>query len=159
MAASVRPFGLPDLDLVLPLFVEMERHYEGDNAVDEATARQRIAEALSKSGDAIYLLASDDAPLGMILVSRLFPGPDLRSLWYLKDLFVSNDARDRGIGETLIRAAAKEVIARGGTRMAFTTGADNLGAQRLYRRLGANKRSDVVTLGFEEDVLRALAAN
>lgn len=156
MTAQIRSFGADDLDLVLPAFLAMERYYEGENAVDEMTARSRLAYALSRKRDNIYLGAFAGRMISFAMVCELFPGPDLRTLWYLKDLFVLEEARGALVGEKLLRAAAREVVAKGGTRLAFTTEDSNLGSNRFYDRLGAARVPNSVR-GFDGDALVALA--
>ncbi|MCV3243913.1 GNAT family N-acetyltransferase [Mesorhizobium sp. ZC-5] len=157
MSLTIREFGVEDIELVLPLFLEMERHYEGDKAVDEETARARVAKALARKGENLFFGAFMPEMVGFAIVCEIFPGPDLRSQWHLKDLFVSDRSRGGKVGERLIRAAAKSIVARGGTRLAFTTGQDNLGAQRFYDRLGASRIPKVIVYGFDNEALVALA--
>ncbi len=156
MTAQIRSFGADDLDLALPAFLAMERYYEGENAVDEVTARSRLDYALSRKRDNIYLGAFTDRMIGLAMVCEMFPGPDLSTLWYLKHLFVLEEARGASVGEQLLRAAAGEVVARGGTRLAFTTEDKNLGSNRFYDRLGAARIPNSVR-GFDGDALMALA--
>jgi ribosomal protein S18 acetylase RimI-like enzyme len=157
MPLTIREFGSEDIELVVPLFLEMERHYEGDKAVDQETARARVARALARKGENLFFGAFVPEMVGFAIVCEIFPGPDLRSQWHLKDLFVSDRSRGGKVGEKLIRAAAKSIVARGGTRLAFTTGQDNLGAQRFYDRLGASRIPKVIVYGFDNEALVALA--
>jgi ribosomal protein S18 acetylase RimI-like enzyme len=157
MSLAIREFGFEDIELVVPLFLEMERHYEGDNAVDEETARARVAKALARKGENLFFGAFMPEMVGFAIVCEIFPGPDLRSQWHLKDLFVSDRSRGGKVGEKLIRAAAKSTVARGGTRLAFTTGQENLGAQGFYDRLGASRIPNVIVYGFYNEALVALA--
>jgi ribosomal protein S18 acetylase RimI-like enzyme len=60
-----------------------------------------------------------------------------------RSLFVAGRARGRMVGEALMREAARAVLARGGTRIDFTTDPDNVGAQRFYKRLGATEAPEV----------------
>src|SRR5215471_18372355 len=56
---------------------------------------------------------------------------------YLEDLFVAPDARGRGLGGDLMRAVAREAVARGCGRFEWTVLDWNVEAQRFYRSLGA----------------------
>lgn len=160
MTLTIREFGLDDLDLAVTAFLEMERHYEGEKAVDEATARTRVATALSRKRDNIYLgafgSATDPGMIGFVTAFEMFPGPDLQALWYLKDIFVSERARGKMIGEELLRATAQQVIVRGGVRLVFSTKPTDPAAQRFYDRLGAAKLPNLVR-GFDGDALELLA--
>lgn len=135
-----RDATLDDLDRLLALFLEMERFYDGDRAVSESDARDRLAQALSGHPAGVVLLveADDTVPLlGFASFYEMFPGHRLETMWYLKELYVASAARGRGVGEILMQAGAREVLARGGTRIEFTTDGANEAAQRFYARMGA----------------------
>jgi GNAT superfamily N-acetyltransferase len=64
-----------------------------------------------------------------------------RSCWsvgnycYLQDLFVSKEARGRGVGRALIEAVESEARAAGGSRVYWLTKEDNFAARALYDKL------------------------
>jgi len=136
---TFRPAERHDLEPLLPLFLEMERFYDGDAAVCEPLARDRLAIALDGRPAGIMILALTDRPLGFASIHEMFPGSQLNAMWYLKELFVSADARGQGMGEGLMSAAAKAIVGRGGSRLEFTTEAQNISAQRFYTRMGARE--------------------
>jgi ribosomal protein S18 acetylase RimI-like enzyme len=153
---ACRPARAKDLDLLLPLFLEMERFYEGDAAIGAEAASARLDAALAGYPPGLLLVAEDGAALGFCSVYAMFPGRELGAMWYLKELFVSAAARGRGVGEALIRAAAREVIARGGQRLEFTTDGMNAAAQRFYARMDAPVVPKVF-YRYEDAALAALA--
>jgi ribosomal protein S18 acetylase RimI-like enzyme len=55
---------------------------------------------------------------------------------FVKDIAVAPPQRRRGIGAALLDAAATTFQQRGLTRLALKVHADNVGARRLYARLG-----------------------
>ena len=136
MTIEVREASPADIDLLLPVFLDMERHYDGENAVDEVTARAKLSAALN-DGEGVILVAVDSQALGFAALFRMFPSARMEAMWYLKELYVSATARGRKVGERLMREAAKTVLARGGWRLEFTTDGSNTGAQKFYGRLGA----------------------
>ncbi|WP_350297336.1 GNAT family N-acetyltransferase [Agrobacterium arsenijevicii] len=142
-------------ELLCPVFVDMERYYEGEGAIDEETVRTRLVGFL-QSGQGIMLAAFDDGALGILSMFEMFPGVALRPVWFMKELYVAEQARGCGVGGALIREAAKIVFERGGSRLDFTTGRDNAGAQRFYRRVGASEVESVF-LRFDEAALARLA--
>jgi ribosomal protein S18 acetylase RimI-like enzyme len=75
-------------------------------------------------------------PLGLACVGVLRPGRDLKGLVFVKDVFVRDEARGRGIGTRLMRFLARFAIAQGLGRIDLTTPVGNAGAQRLYAALG-----------------------
>lgn len=151
----IRKATTADIGLLCPVFVDMERHYEGAGAIGEAEVRARLGRFL-RSGHGIMLVAVDDGALGILSMFEMFPGVALRPVWFMKELYVAEWARSRGIGEALIREAAKIVVEQGGSRLDFTTGRDNSGAQRFYSRVGAGE-VECVVLRFDEAALARLA--
>ncbi|MFK3776641.1 GNAT family N-acetyltransferase [Agrobacterium sp. NPDC089420] len=152
---QIRKVTVADMELLCPVFVDMERHYEGADAIDEKTVRVRL-DGYLQSGQGIMLAAFDGRALGILSMFEMFPGVALRPAWFMKELYVAEWARGRGVGEELIRKAAKCVVERRGSRLDFTTGRDNIGAQRFYGRVGA-KEVESVFLRFEEAALTRLA--
>ncbi|WP_174373565.1 MULTISPECIES: GNAT family N-acetyltransferase [Agrobacterium] len=151
----IRKVVATDIELLCPVFVDMERHYEGAGAIGEAAVRTRLGRFLHSS-HGIMLVAADDGALGILSMFEMFPGVALRPVWFMKELYVAEWARGRGVGEALIREAAKIVVEQGGSRLDFTTGRDNSGAQRFYNRVGANE-VECVFLRFDETALARLA--
>ena len=57
---------------------------------------------------------------------------------YLNDLFVRSDRRTKGVGRTLIEAAAEEARAAGASKIYWQTHTDNATARRLYDQVAGN---------------------
>lgn len=107
--------------------------------VDQAQWRRLLARS-----DVIVLLAErDGAPIGYVSAIRqlhLWTGGDVLAL---DDLYVRPASRDGGVGRRLMTALAalatpEQLLIRWGVE------ADNVDAQRFYRRLGASLRPKVV---------------
>lgn len=123
------------------LMAQMERHYEGPEALDKSVVLERLR-AHWPEGDGVLLLvavAEDEARtviVGFATAFKLFPGRAIEPAWWLKELYVAKDARGQGIGASLVRACARHVRGMGGTRLDWTTATANSEARRLYERLG-----------------------
>lgn len=163
-AIRIRQAAADDLERLFPLFMDMERHYDGEAAAEAALVRERLGRALASdedgAGTRIFLAAFDGEggggeALGFACLFRMFPGGQVEPMWYLKELYVAGAARGRQVGEALMRAAAEAVLARGGSRLEFTTDAANEGARRFYRRLGAAEVPKIV-FRFDREALAAL---
>jgi ribosomal protein S18 acetylase RimI-like enzyme len=131
----VRAATSADLERVAALF-DAYRHFYGQSAAPEL-AREFIAQRF-RLGESIILLAETDGA-GVIGFSQLYPsfcsvlaGPIL----VLYDLFVAPEARRRGAGRALLRAAARHAAETGAVRMDLATARTNAAAQALYESLG-----------------------
>jgi ribosomal protein S18 acetylase RimI-like enzyme len=58
------------------------------------------------------------------------------STWYLGLIFIAPNARNTGLGAHLMREVAGYVRAHGGTALRLAVVTTNIGARRLYDRLG-----------------------
>ncbi|HEY6929569.1 MAG TPA: GNAT family N-acetyltransferase [Thermoanaerobaculia bacterium] len=76
---------------------------------------------------------------------------------YLEDLVVSEAARGRGVGEALMAALAREVVARGGLRLDWAVLDWNVRAMRFYERLGARRPTTWIRYSIEGEELKKLA--
>ena len=155
---TVREVTVADAELLQPLVAEMEDHYEGAGVVAGGDVARRLTEAMTRLSDGVVLIAFDENPVGFAMLYEMFPGKHAKTMWYLKEIYVARAARGKGAGDVLMQASARAVIARGGSRIEFTTGSDNEGAQRFYERLGAEVVPKVF-YRFEDETLSRLASS
>jgi GNAT superfamily N-acetyltransferase len=125
------------------LLEDHERHY--GNTVDSGAGVAGAAWLLSQPpGGTLCLVAERDGKLvGFAILNPYFPGPRLSHGLYLKELYVTDAARSRGVGEKLIEAIRGLARTRGATRVLWTTGEHNTGAQKFYDRLGMRREKKV----------------
>ena len=100
-------------------------------------ARKFIGDNIKKERSVIYL-ATDSAGQALGFV-QLYPGwcsVAARPLWTLYDLFVTPDARRRGVAIALMGAAGKLARKSKACRIDLETAIDNYEAQALYESLG-----------------------
>lgn len=127
--------SLADLPLLVPLFDAYRQFY--GRASDRALAERFLHERLSQ-GDAVLLLALSSAGQGLGL-AQLFPSFSsvaAARIFVLNDLFVTPEARRRGVGRMLLGLAEDEARRRGALRMTLSTQHANMHAQALYRSAG-----------------------
>jgi len=79
-----------------------------------------------------------------------------RSVW-LHDIFVSPQARGRGVGYALMAAVAAETVRVSALSLEWGVHTANAGALEFYRRLGA-VAAETRIMGVAGENLRALAA-
>jgi GNAT superfamily N-acetyltransferase len=125
------------------LLEDHERHY--GNTVESGAGAAGAAWLLGQPpGGTLCLVAEQDGKLvGFAILNPYFPGPRLSHGLYLKELYVADAARSQGVGEKLIEAIRALARKRGDTRVLWTTGAHNTGAQKFYDRLGMRREKKV----------------
>ncbi len=156
---NIRPVETSDAAALAEVFVEMDRHYGGDDAHAEAEITGRIVMWIETQPGAIFLLAEDSngMVLGHLSAVPMFPsGGGGNSSMFVKDIYVRDGARGNGVGGELLRACAREANKRGSPRLDLTVDRANDGAARLYLGMGA-KDAGKSYLRWDGDGLAALA--
>ena len=131
---AIRRAGSADLDAAARLFTGYLR-FSG-RAAAEADARAFIGERLARQDSVFYLAESDGEALGFTQLYPAFASLSLAPSWILNDLYVSPEARGRGVGEALMQAARALALANGAAELMLQTARTNAPAQRLYEKLG-----------------------
>jgi len=123
-----------DLPALGKLFDEYRQFYQLPTDVQKATA---YLEARLGARESVVLIAADEA--GQLLGFTQYPtwcsllaGP----VYVLYDLYVAPQARRRGVGRALLKAAAQRGQRDGKLRMTLSTAKTNAGAQSVYESLG-----------------------
>ena len=123
-----------DLPALAALMVEMQGHY----AVPCPPLADIIAGlAALPAGVDILVAAKDGAILGFASACNLYPGPGLKSGFFLKELYVADAARGSGLGRALMQALAELAIERGHRRIDWTADVDDGPLLRFYESFGA----------------------
>jgi ribosomal protein S18 acetylase RimI-like enzyme len=138
MAISV--VGEADLPELLPLMRGYCDFYDvGPNDEDLL----ELAEALiaDPRREGFQLIARDEAgaAVGFATVYWSWATSSASRIGTMNDLFVRHEARGRGAAEELIAECARLVRERGGHSLEWQTAKDNLRAQKVYDRVGAER--------------------
>lgn len=137
---DVRLMAARDVDATATLFQEMQAHYR----VPCPPFAEIVAKVAKLPEGVDVLVAADPAIVGFAALGAIFPGPGLNPGLFLKELFVSAQARNRGIGTALMHAAARTAVERGFARLDFTANRADLGLLKFYGDLGAAEQSEKV---------------
>lgn len=122
---------IADIERLVPLFDGYRQFY--GQASDIAGARAFLTERLERD-ESVVLIDADGA--GFVQLYPMFSSVRMQRTFVLNDLFVSPDARCRGLGKALLEAACAQGRAAGATRMTLSTAVDNSAAHALYVRSG-----------------------
>lgn len=141
---------LDQLDIVATLFNQYRIFYEQAPNLDGA--RQFIKERMENNESVIFLAL--DKPggkegLGFVQMYPLFSSVSMRFKWLLNDLYVSEDARQWGVGEALMEKARDHAIYTNAKGLSLETAVDNIPAQTLYEKLGWVRETEFYTYNLD----------
>jgi len=136
---TIEPVTVEQLDALLPLIAAYQRFYEVDD-VDDDRNRAFFSRFLAPSEDGMLIAAWEGSePLGYACMYWHFTSLVPAETVLMNDLFVTEDARGRGVGRALIEACAAIGRERGAHHLEWATAPDNRTAQRLYDTTGAER--------------------
>lgn len=141
---------------IAELAEQMDRFYGASESEPLKVRIRQIDIALFSTHPSAYvLLAWDDGQLvGFASYSYLWPAVGLTRSLYLKELYVIETARRKGIGKLLMQRLCDIAAEYGCSRVEWTTDRDNPDAQRFYADLGIPVRESKLFYRIEGDELR-----
>jgi GNAT superfamily N-acetyltransferase len=147
---EVAPVEEGEFEALLPLIAAYQRFYEVDD-VDTDRNRSFFRRFLAPSADGELLAARDEGGeiLGYTCLYWHFSSTRAVETVLMNDLFVTPEARGRGVGRALIEASRAVARARGAAWLEWATAPDNHTAQRLYDSMTSEKST---WLEYELDV-------
>jgi GNAT superfamily N-acetyltransferase len=156
---SITHAGPENAEALARLAEEMDRFY-GISEFESLEVRVRqIYEALFCNSPSAYsLLAWDSGSLiGFASYSFLWPAVGLTRSLYLKELYVVEDARCKGIGKLLMQHLYDIAVKHDCSRVEWTTDTDNPGAQQFYSELGVPVKESKLFYRIEGEDLKRQA--
>ena len=140
--------GETELKQLAPLFDLYRQFYQ--QPADSKLARKFLRNNIRNNHSVIFL-AYDQAgqELGF---TQLYPGwcsVAGSSFWTLYDLYVTQEARQRGVARALMNAALKLAKKTGACRIDLETSIDNFDAQALYENLGYQRDTEFYKYSLE----------
>ena len=130
---AVRPLEGRDHAALAALMAEMQAHYRVPCPPADV-----ILAGLAALPPGVELLVAERGGtlLGFASACPLYPGPGLKSGFFLKELYVAEVARGAGIGRALMHALSRLAVERGHGRLDWTADADDERLLRFYESLG-----------------------
>lgn len=133
--------SISNLEQLVPLFDGYRVFY--NQASNPEAARRFLKERLTKQDSTIFLcLDTSKKALGFTQLYPSYSSVSMQRTYILNDLFVAPDARQNGVGETLMEYAKKFAKKKGSKGLTLETNIDNP-AQKLYKKLGWKKDTHV----------------
>jgi GNAT superfamily N-acetyltransferase len=138
--SSIERAGAHDLDELLPLMRAYCDFYEVAPSDEDLLA---LASALidDPESEGLQLIArdTDGGAVGFATLYWTWSTTDAARIGVMNDLFVTEQARGHRWAAKLIEACRAEAGRRGARRLTWQTAPDNLRAQLVYERVGANR--------------------
>ena len=100
--------------------------------------REQLQAIVSSSACVLFVARVDGTIVGSLTLAT-FPIPTGVRAW-IEDVVVDGDARGHGVGEALNQAAIEEARRRGAITVELTSRPSREAANRLYQRIGFEKR-------------------
>jgi GNAT superfamily N-acetyltransferase len=152
----VRRAAVADCAVLARLLSDMQAHYRSPDPPGGAIDMARL---LTREGERLpfaLLAMHQGVTVGFATLSPMLYGGAYQWMLFLKDLYVTEQARGLGVGRTLLAAMARIALDEDYCRIDWTTEGTNHGAQRLYDGLGV-PRQDKVFYRLDGEDLRKFA--
>ncbi|MDH3589092.1 MAG: GNAT family N-acetyltransferase [Gammaproteobacteria bacterium] len=131
---EIRALEESDLPQLAVLFDQYRVFYNQTSDIE--AARGFLQQRLTRGDSAIIGAIVHDVLVGFTQLYPTYTSVSLGRIWILNDLYVSADARRRGVGAALMHAAQEYAEVTGARGLALATAVDNRKAQGLYKKLG-----------------------
>jgi GNAT superfamily N-acetyltransferase len=133
---EVRPAREDEFEEMLPL-IRAYCEFYGVEADDRGLREMFLTLISAPSQGAVFIARDGGRAVGFATVDWKWSSLKAARIGYLEDLFVAPDARGRGIAEALIELCAARCRELGMPALQWQTAPDNLRAQQVYNRTGA----------------------
>lgn len=132
-----------DAHAIAELLEELDRFYGGTDFEPIEQRVKQIQAMLFRDQPAAHVLLAKDGErlVGFAAYSFLWPAAGLTSSLYLKELYVSEADRRKGIGKLLMDRLIDIATETGCSRVEWTADADNPFATEFYQRMGYRENS------------------
>jgi ribosomal protein S18 acetylase RimI-like enzyme len=87
-----------------------------------------------------------------VTLTRVFQKTPAGEKAWIEDVVVDSSARGKGIGEKLVRLAVAFALEKGITKIDLTSGSNRTDANKLYQKLGFEKRDTNVYRFINKDI-------
>lgn len=121
------PFDLPQLS---KLFDEYRIFYKQPS--DLEAAKKFLEERLKLKQSIIYIAFDNDEAVGFVQLYPIFSSVQLKRLWLLNDLYITENYRRKGLATLLIERCKALVKSDQSGGILLETASDNDAANRLY---------------------------
>ena len=158
IVVEIRPAAHSDIEAIALLMEDLDCFYGATDIEPPSKRVSQIAAALFREPRAAYaLLACEGERLvGMAVYSFLWPAAGVTRSLYLKELYIAETVRGKGIGTLLMQRLCQVAVEHACSRVEWTTDKGNALGESFYERRGAPKNQDKIFYRLEgADIRRA----
>ncbi|WP_428909954.1 N-acetyltransferase family protein [Niallia sp. Krafla_26] len=126
---------IEDLEGVSNLFNSYRMFYQQES--DLEGAKSYIKERIERKESVIFVVKDRQNYVGFTQLYPTFSSISMKRAWILNDLYVDEEARNKGVGQMLLQKAKEYAMEETGAKsLSLSTAPDNDTAQRLYEKNG-----------------------
>ena len=107
---------------------------------DVVAAHAFLLERFLLRESVVFLAYGGEQAVGFTQLYPLFSSTAMQRVWLLNDLYVTPELRGQRVGEALIERALEHARLSGAARVELSTAHTNLSGQKLYERMGFERR-------------------
>ncbi len=135
---TLAPAKPTDVAPIGALLAEVDEYYGGRREERSADRLRLIHDAVFGPAPVAHVLLAweDDNLVGFASYSFLWPAAGVTRSLYLKELYVVERSRRRGVGRLLMSELCRVALDTGCSRVEWTADTDNPTALRFYETLG-----------------------
>lgn len=98
---------------------------------------------LEKADNSVFLCFVDGKLVGFAILSSFFSSYELKELFFLNDIYTTEEMRHQGVAQSLLSEAVFYAKKNHRGSIQLTTTSDNYHAQALFERFGFKKSKEI----------------
>lgn len=144
---------------MVKIFTDMEEHYYGKGTIQESLMKNYLSKHLFNqlSGTLVIRAQCDNSITGLACCNILYPSPRYSGQLHIKELYVPQRERSKGIGKSIMRFIAKLALEQECSSLSWNAEKSNPGANRFYQSLGGRINGNIVNYYLHGESLNELA--
>jgi GNAT superfamily N-acetyltransferase len=158
---EIRPATHGDVEAIALLMEDLDRFYGATDVEPLSERIPQIAAALFPEPRAAYVLLAREGEqlVGIAAYSFLWPAAGVTRSLYLKEIYVSEAFRSKGIGALLMQRLCQVAVERECSRVEWTTDKGNVLGEDFYERLGVPQNQEKIFYRLEGEDIRRMAVS
>ena len=135
----IRQAALADVDALTPLFDAYRSFFAGGTPTGSA---QFLADRIARSEAVIFISTEGDCTTGFLTLYPLFSSWYATTIWFLSDLYVEEQFRNKRVGRSLVDAAQAFAKEQGSRSIMVETPHREPHLVTFYESLGFQRDKD-----------------